>query len=229
MTTARPSEFMSSYTFIDEDRIEEDRVEEGRAEEGRAEKRSIASRESVNSNGNIAIWILIYAELTEFALFFLAFLIARVHYPEAFSEGPQQLNTLAGMLNTLVLISSSFCVARAVAAMKAEDSKSCFRWLCLTLAAGVAYCCIKTWEYSWNDAAGIDSRKSTFFALYYYLTFSHLLHVLIGMCSILFVTLRTYWGGYSAQDHEGLEGAAFYWHMIDLVWIIIFPLLYVLR
>ncbi len=179
--------------------------------------------------GNIAVWILIYAELTEFALFFLAFLIARVHYPEAFTEGPQRLNTLAGTLNTLVLISSSFFVARATAAMQANQRHTCLKWLGLTLVAGATYCGIKGWEYYWNEAAQISSRTNTFFALYYYLTFNHLLHVLIGMCTIAFVMLRTYWNGYSDKDCEGLECGAAYWHMIDLVWIIIFPLLYVLR
>ncbi len=179
--------------------------------------------------GNIAVWILIAAELTEFALFFLAFLIAKVHYPEIFAEGPLQLNTLAGTLNTLILITSSFFVARAMASIKAGQRKQCLRWLCMTLLAGAAYCGIKGWEYFWNEAAGIGSRTNTFFAVYYYLTFNHLLHVLMGMCTIGFVTLRLYFGGYSASEHEGLESAACYWHMIDLVWIIIFPLLYVLR
>lgn len=179
--------------------------------------------------GNIAIWILIYAELTEFGLFFLAFLVARVHAPQVFIEGPPTLNTLAGTLNTLVLITSSFFVARAMAAIKVGDRKSCMRWLWFTLAAGATYCGIKGWEYFWNEAAGIETRASTFYALYYYLTLNHWLHVMIGMCTIAFVLLRTYWGDYSAEDHEGLECAASYWHMIDLVWIVIFPLLYVLR
>lgn len=179
--------------------------------------------------GNIAIWVLIYAELTEFALFFLAFLIAKSHYPETFANGPQQLNTLAGALNTLVLITSSFFVARAMAAIRLGKREQCLMWLWLTLAAGATYCGIKGFEYYWNDAAGISSRTNTFFAIYYYLTFNHLLHVLIGMCTILFVTIRLHYDGYSADDYEGLESAACYWHMIDLVWIIIFPLLYVLR
>lgn len=179
--------------------------------------------------GNIAVWILIVAELTEFALFFLTFLIAKVHYPEIFAEGPSRLNTLAGTLNTLVLISSSFFVARAMAAIKVGQRQACLKWLWLALAAGATYCGIKGWEYYWNDAAGISSRTNSFFAIYYYLTFNHLLHVLIGMCTILFVTIRTHLGDYGADDHEGLESAASYWHMIDLVWIIIFPLLYVLR
>ena len=184
---------------------------------------------SKETPGNMAVWILIYAELFEFALFFIAFLIAKSHYPAIFSEGPLRLNTFAGTANTLVLITSSFFVARAIEAIKLGKRHECLRWLWLTLAAGGVYCSIKGWEYSWNEAVGIGARSNTFFTLYYYLTFNHLLHVLMGMCTILFVTIRTHMGIYGATNYEGLESAALYWHMIDLAWIIIFPLLYVLR
>lgn len=177
---------------------------------------------------NIAVWILIWAELTEFALFFVIYLVVRSHNPELFAEGPARLNTLAGALNTLVLITSSYCVARATVAIKAGARNQCLKWLAWTIAMGLGYCVIKGWEYQWNGAAGIDSRTNQFFTLYYYLTFNHLLHVLVGMCTIGWAMLRTYWGAFDAEQHEGLEGAACYWHMIDLAWIIIFPLLYVL-
>lgn len=179
--------------------------------------------------GNIAIWILIYAELTEFALFFIVFLVARSHNQELFAAGPPQLNTLAGALNTLILITSSYFVARAMSSIRTGQLKSCLRWLWLTIAAGGGYCLVKLWEYYWNSEAGIDSKTNIFFSLYYYLTFNHLLHVLVGMCTLLFVTIRAHFSAYSADEHEGLESAACYWHMIDLVWIVIFPLLYVLR
>lgn len=179
--------------------------------------------------GNIAIWILIYAELTEFALFFIVFLVARAHNQDLFAAGPPQLNTFAGALNTLILITSSYFVARAMSSIRAGQLKSCVRWLWLTIAAGGGYCLIKLWEYHWNHEAGIDSKTNIFFSLYYYLTFNHLLHVLVGMCTLLFVTIRAHFNAYSADEHEGLESAACYWHMIDLAWIVIFPLLYVLR
>lgn len=179
--------------------------------------------------GNIAIWILIYAELTEFALFFIVFLVARAHNQELFALGPPRLNTLAGVLNTLILITSSYFVARAMRSIRAGHVKACVRWLLLTIAAGGGYCLVKTWEYYWNHSAGIDSKTNIYFSLYYYLTFNHLLHVLVGMCTLAFVTIRAHFGLYSAEQHEGLESAACYWHMIDLVWIVIFPLLYVLR
>ncbi|WP_083704930.1 cytochrome c oxidase subunit 3 family protein [Motiliproteus sp. MSK22-1] len=186
-----------------------------------------AAQESVP--GNIGVWILIAAELTEFALFFLVYLVVRSHNPELFSQGPGRLNMLAGTLNTLALITSSYCVARAMAAIRTNNSSDCLKWLGWTLALAACYCGVKTWEYFWNLEAGLSSRTDLFFTLYYYLTFNHLLHVLMGMCTIGWVAFRTFLGSYNAINHEGLESAACYWHMIDLAWIIIFPLLYVLR
>lgn len=179
--------------------------------------------------GNMAVWILIWAELTEFALFFVVYLVARAHNQELFHSGPARLNTLAGALNTLILLTSSYCVARAMRAIRLDGVRPCLGWLGGTLAMGAAYCGVKAWEYQWNHAAGLDSRTDLFYSLYYYLTFNHLLHVLVGMCTIGWAMLGAAQGRYRAGEHEGLEAAACYWHMIDLVWIIIFPLLYVLR
>jgi len=178
--------------------------------------------------GSIAVWVLIYAELSEFALFFLVYLVTRAHNTELFAAGPAQLNILAGTLNTLILVSSSFCVARAMKAIQRNERRACIRWLGLTIACGAAYCGIKGWEYLWNEAQGIHARSNLFFTLYYYLTFNHLLHVLVGMATLIWLTLRTWLGSYDAEDHEGLENGACYWHMIDLAWIILFPLVYVM-
>lgn len=187
------------------------------------------SQESTKVPGNMAVWVLIFAELSEFALFFILFLVAKAHQPEMFHQGPANLNTTAGLLNTLILISSSFCIARAVRAIRLNNRKASLNWLGLCLLGGAAYCGIKTWEYYWNEAQGINGRLDVFYSFYYYLTFNHLLHVLVGMCTVLWATARTYYNAYSAEDYEGLEATACYWHMIDLAWIIIFPLLYVLR
>lgn len=179
--------------------------------------------------GSFAVWIFIYAELTEFGLFFILFLVAKANFPVDFSQGPQKLSTLAGLGNTLILLSSSLCVVKAMAAIKIGNTKSTIRWLLLTIVAGGLYCAVKFWEYQRNGALGINPRDDYFIAGYYYIGFNHLLHVLIGMTTIGVVTIFTALGFYDANHHEGLESAATYWHMIDLVWIVIFPLLYVLH
>ncbi len=179
--------------------------------------------------GNFAIWFLIFIELTEFAFFFIVFLIGKSHYPQLFYQGPTQLNTLAGMSNTLILISGSFFVARAVSAIKKDQRRQTILFLWLTFVMGAAYCVIKIWEYQWNIQSGFDSSSNYFFGVYYYLTFNHFVHVLMAMFVILWVVIGMHLGNYNARHHATLESAGLYWHMIDLVWIIIFPLLYVLR
>ena len=178
---------------------------------------------------NMAVWILIGAELTEFALFFVIYLVVRSHNPEIFSQGPERLNLVAGTLNTLALITSSYFVARAISAIKMNKPKQTVKWLGASLLMGASYLGIKTWEYFWNAQAGLDSRTDLFYTLYYYLTFNHLLHVMMGMCTLAWVMVRAHYNAYNKDDYQGLESAACYWHMIDLAWIIIFPLLYVLR
>ncbi|MFW2373910.1 MAG: cytochrome c oxidase subunit 3 family protein [Gammaproteobacteria bacterium] len=179
--------------------------------------------------GNPAVWVGILAELTEFAMMFLFLFIAKVNYPEVFAEGPGRLNTLAGMVNTLALLSSSYFVARAMVALRANKPGAAMRWLWGAIGAASLYLVIKYFEYQWNVSQGIHIKTNEFFAIYYYITFNHFLHVAWGGGALLWGIMRIRTGSYTASDHSGLEAIASYWHMIDLVWIIIFPLLYVLK
>jgi len=179
--------------------------------------------------GNMAIWVGILSEMTEFALMFVVYFIAKAHNPEPFNAGPLQLNTLAGTLNTLVLLSSSWFVVRAVHAIRRGDSVTCVRWLWSAIAAGGAYLVIKYFEYAWNSDQGLAVDTDIFFTVYYYTTFNHLLHVGWGSGAVLWALVGVKLGSINREHHEGLEAVASYWHMIDLAWIVIFPLLYVLR
>ncbi|WDE00709.1 cytochrome c oxidase subunit 3 family protein [Thalassomonas actiniarum] len=179
--------------------------------------------------GNRAVWVGIFAELTEFAMFFIIYFIAKAHYPQEFEQGPLKLNTLAGTLNTVALISSSYFVAKAMFAIRQNRPRDSVRWLWGALLAGLAYLAIKTWEYQWNVSLGIHSDTNAFYTLYYYMTFNHLLHVGWASGTLLWAICRVKQGVYNADNHSGMMAIACYWHMVDLAWIIIFPLLYVLR
>ena len=179
--------------------------------------------------GNRAVWVGIFAELTEFAMFFIVYFIAKAHYPQEFEQGPLQLNTLAGTLNTVALISSSFFVAKAMFAIRRDRPQESIRWLWGAVFAGLAYLVIKTWEYQWNMDLGIHSDTNAFYTLYYYMTFNHLLHVGWASGSLLWAIYKVKQQVYTADNHAGMMAIACYWHMVDLAWIIIFPLLYVLR
>jgi cytochrome c oxidase subunit III len=179
--------------------------------------------------GNRGIWAGILSEMTEFALLFAVYFIARAHFPAAFRDGPPQLSTFAGTFNTLLMITGSYCVANAVQAIRADRAKSCARWLYLVLLCALGYMLTKYFEFQWNAEHGITGRTSIFFTVYYYLTFTHMVHILWGVMGIVWVTGRTWMGAYSSQDHEGLEAFASYWHATDLAWLVIFPLVYLLR
>lgn len=178
--------------------------------------------------GNRAIWVGIFAELVEFSLMFLVYFFARVNHPQAFHDGPQKLSLLAGTTNTIVMITSSFFVARAILAMRQERQNSCFRWLAAALIIAVGYPVVKFLEIRWNVSQGLTGNGDVFQMTYYYLTFNHLVHVSWGLLGLMWVMARSWFGGYSSVDHKGLFAFASYWHATDLIWLMIFPLFYVL-
>lgn len=179
--------------------------------------------------GNKAIWVGIFCEITEFALMFLVYFIARAHHPEAFQAGPGRLSLAAGTLYTVLLLTSGYCAARAVHAMRANRRTGCLRWLGGALVAGAGYPLVKLFEVRWNLSHGLDGSAGPFVITYYYLTFNHLIHVFWGLLGLLYVMVRTATAAYSATEHAGLEAFACYWHVTDIIWLMMFPLFYVLR
>ena len=179
--------------------------------------------------GSKAMWVGIFCEFTEFALLFAVYFIARAHNPEAFAAGPGRLSLLAGTGYTLMLLTSGWCVARAVHAMRKGERARCLRWLGAAFVFGLGYPAIKIFELQRNFALGLDGSAGVFIVTYYYLTFNHLIHVFWGLLGMIWVMLRTATGTYSAEEYSGLESFAVYWHTTDIIWLMIFPLFYVLR
>jgi nitric oxide reductase NorE protein len=179
--------------------------------------------------GDLVIWILIYAELLVFGALFISFAYVRSNNVELFNQSQLLVNTTAGAINTLVLITSSYFVVRAVNAIKNNDQKKCGFWLMATLLLACVFIVIKLIEFDDKFSAGINLSTNMFWSFYLSMTVFHFMHVIVGMIIIGAVWLKNKKGGYSAQDHMGVETGASYWHMVDLVWIILFPLVYVMR
>ena len=156
------------------------------------------------------------------------YFIARAHFPDAFHTGAQRLNILAGTCITLLMVSSSYCIACAVNAIRQDRQRSSLLWLVAGLLIALGYPVAKVLEIDWNLAHGINGESGIFFTVYYYLTFNHLVHATWGILGILWVLARLLFGGYNAEDHAGLEALASYWHATDIIWLVIFPLFYVL-
>ena len=179
--------------------------------------------------GDLAIWIFILAELAAFAAFFGSYAVTRMHHVELFNHFQQTLDRTAALINTFALITSSYFVVRAVAAIRAEDSRGCVRWLGGALVMGAVFLAVKVAEYAHHIEAGVNLSTNTFYMFYLSLTFFHFMHVIMGMVILTAVALKARRGGYSAREHTGVETGASYWHMVDLVWLILFPLVYVMR
>ncbi len=179
--------------------------------------------------GDLAIWVFILAELLAFGVFFTTYVVTRTHNVALFDEMQLNLDRTAGAVNTILLIAGSWCVARSVAAIKLDHRKASARWLLWGIVCGGGFLVVKMFEYAAKFAAGINLSTNTFYMFYLSLTFFHFMHVILGMVILLAVWLKARRGGYTAADHHGLETGASYWHMVDLVWIVLFPLVYVMR
>lgn len=179
--------------------------------------------------GDLAIWIFILAELAVFAIFFAAYAFARMGDVELFDAYQQTLDRRAALVNTLALITSSWFVVRAVAAIRGDEARACVGWLLAALGMGLVFLLVKGTEYAHHLGAGVTLSTNDFYMFYLSLTFFHFMHVILGMVILAAVALKAHRGGYSAAEHTGVESGASYWHMVDLVWLILFPLVYVMR
>lgn len=179
--------------------------------------------------GNSGIWVGIFCVLVEFLFLFNVYFIAKVHYPEAFLVGPDKLVTLAGTTITLFLLTSGYCMVKAVSAIRRDRRKASLRWIIMAIILGFGYPVVKYFELNWYIAHGIKGEIGAFYAAYYYLTLSHLVHVMWGLMGLFWVAFRTGVGGYSSQSYSGLEAAALYWHTTDIIWLVLFSFFYILR
>lgn len=179
--------------------------------------------------GNTGIWVGIFCVLVEFLLLFAVYFIAKSHNPEAFEIGPDKLVTSAGIGITLFLLTSGYCMVKAVEAIRQGKHKQSFRWIVMATLLGFGYPIIKFFEIRWNITHGVNAETGVFYITYYYLTLNHLVHVSWGLIGLIFVAVRTAMGGYSSENYAGLEAAAIYWHTTDVIWLVIFPFFYILR
>lgn len=179
--------------------------------------------------GDLAIWFIILVELITFGAFFAAYAFTRVWHLDLFNTYQQQLSTASGLINTLLLITSSYFVVRAVMAIRCDGAKPCAHWLWAAIVLGGVFVAVKLAEFGSHLAAGVTLSTNTFYMFYLSMTFFHFMHVLLGILILGVVAVKAGRGGYGVAEHTGVETAAAFWHMVDLVWIILFSLVYVMR
>ncbi|TYA52367.1 cytochrome c oxidase subunit 3 [Formosa maritima] len=175
--------------------------------------------------GGILMWIIIYLELLTFG----AVLIAMVWYskdePELFHQSRIQLNTTFGAINTLFLLVSGYFMALTVGALKIQNITKSKIYLKLTMVGGLLFLGLKTVEYLDKIEAGLTMGYNTFFSFYWMLTLFHVIHVLVGLV-ILASVLRAMIKKPEELILEDVEASATFWHMCDLIWLLLFPVIY---
>ena len=179
--------------------------------------------------GDLAIWFFILAEMLAFAVFFSAYAFARARHVEEFNLYQQTLDRNLGALNTVLLITGSWFVVLAVQAAHHDNRPAISRNILLGWLCGGGFLIVKVIEYSAKFGAGISMSTNTFYMFYISLTFFHFMHVILGMVILAILWVQALQGVYGSHDAHGLESGAAYWHMVDLLWIILFPLVYVMR
>ena len=177
--------------------------------------------------GGILIWIIIFLELFTFG----AALIAMVYYGnqelELFHNSSLKLNTTYGMINTLFLLTSGYFMAISVSEIKKGNKEKFKKLLLFTMFFGGLFLCLKSFEYYEKLNEGLDIGYNTFFTFYWMLTLFHVIHVIVGL-----VILATVYFGIrkekSTTNIEDVEASATFWHMCDLIWMMLFPVIYLL-
>ncbi|CAD5107160.1 cytochrome c oxidase subunit 3 family protein [Zestomonas carbonaria] len=179
--------------------------------------------------GDLAMWFFILAELTVFGILILAFAVAQYLDAEGFRAGRAALDRSTGLALTLSLLTAGFLAAVAVERVRQGRQRAAAVLLGGALAVALVYVLLKLGEYRHLAALGLDLEHSTFFTLYWILTGFHFLHVLLGMAILVWMAGRCWRGAYRDGSLGGLESGALYWHMVDLVWVMLFPLVYMLE
>jgi nitric oxide reductase NorE protein len=181
----------------------------------------VAGQEGSDSRplpGNPLIWVLIVSELLVFAIGLAGFLAVRMVDPAGFSASARLLHAGAGTAATALLLTSGFLAARALHASRRGITAQARLALGLAALLGIAFLTVKGLEYADLLALGVSFEDNTFFTLYMLITGFHAAHVVFGVAVLLLVALRP------LPTH--VEPAAQFWHMVDLVWVLVFPVIY---
>jgi nitric oxide reductase NorE protein len=176
--------------------------------------------------GDGAMWVMVLGDMLIFSAYFLIYMVHRALAPEAFLAAQQHLNVTVGVINTMVLLTSSWFVVRGVTAARSGHSDQAVRLLYRAATCGLLFIAIKVYEWSTEITHGYTLHNG-FFSFYYALTGVHVFHVTLGLVILGFCVreLRVP----ARRRMSIVEQGATYWHMVDLLWVVIFGLLYVMR
>lgn len=187
----------------------------------------------------MGMWLFLFTEVLLFGGMFLAYAVYRYQYTEQFHLAAMELNTGIGALNTVILLTSSLTVALSIAAMQKKNKLLSLLFLSITILLAFIFLVNKYFEWSTKFEHGIypgsqellnrPNGQILFFGLYYVMTGLHGLHVLIGIIVLVFMLIFIIRDKITADNYSKLENAGLYWHLVDLIWVFLFPLFYLIQ
>ena len=196
------------------------------------------SLEQQHEAATLGMWLFLITEVLFFGGLFLAYTLYRIWYPVAWAEASRELDIVLGAFNTAVLIGSSLTMALAVRSAQTGAQRATVGWLLVTMSLGLTFLVVKFFEYKekfeLNHVPGPNFRfegpesphVQIFFSLYFALTGVHALHMIIGVGLMTVITIMAYRKRFSPEWYTPVELGGLYWHFVDIVWIFLFPLLY---
>lgn len=177
-------------------------------------------------SGKLGMWVFLCSEVMLFGAFISAYIVLRMGSPN-FGVPPEEImGRPLATLNTFLLILSSFTMVLAHAAIQRDDRRAFSRFLASTIGLGVLFLIIKAFEYHHKIAEGLTISSSLFGGFYYTLTGLHALHIIGGLVFNGYVLANGLSGRFHAKNCDRVEYAGLYWHFVDLVWVVLFPLFY---
>ncbi len=194
-------------------------------------------RDDVGSR--MGMWLFLFTELLLFGGMFLAYAVYRYQYPQHFHLAGMELNTAIGTINTIILLTSSLTVAMSITAMQRGKKLLSIILLSATILLALFFLVNKYFEWAAKISHGIypgseqllakQNGEILFFGLYYIMTGLHALHVIIGMVILVFMLVFIVKNVITETNYVKLENGGLYWHLVDLIWIFLFPLFYLIQ
>lgn len=194
------------------------------------------SLEQQRNASEIGMWTFLATEIMFFGGLFLAYMVFRHAYPQAFAEGSRHTLVLYGTINTAILLTSSLTMALAVHSAQTSDIKWLVRFLIITALLGLAFLAVKGLEYREDIKEHmlpgyhfeLPPKAELFWFLYWAMTGLHAIHVTVGVALIGIMAFLSSRRRYSAAHHTPIEMVGLYWHFVDIVWVFLYPMLYLI-
>ncbi|MEI7483506.1 MAG: cytochrome c oxidase subunit 3 [Ignavibacteriota bacterium] len=192
-----------------------------------------------DEGSKMGMWLFLFTELLLFGGMFILYASYRFMYPDNFKVAAMRLDTLIGAVNTILLLTSSLTVVLAITALRRNQKTFSLYLLGFTVVAGGAFLVNKFFEWSAKihhgiypkgpEMANLSDGESVFYGLYYVMTGLHALHIIVGLAFIIFMMVFIARGKQTGDNCQKLENAGLYWHLVDIIWIFLFPLFYLIH